>query len=184
MLRNNASGPEIGLSGRILAGLLPMYGPEALLRNIEDIAPPFWRVSKAPGAAQTPKITEFRPLKKLKFPPKVQPRTGGCDIKVLKQIKDRKSAIFGVWAGSGAPENRPKGGGRSPPPFGRVSGAPGAAPTLKMTDFRPLEYKKFPPKVQQRRGTGGCNVNTRPGFGWFWPVRGPSGRLRLGVRRH
>ncbi len=58
MLRNNASWPEIGLPGRILAGLLPLpglrlafgrpegrflcfpsssriYGPEALLRNIE-----------------------------------------------------------------------------------------------------------------------------------------------------
>ncbi len=64
MLRNSASGPELGLPGRILAGLLPgkhrkafgrradfgafpvavraktrpgspIYGPEALLRNIE-----------------------------------------------------------------------------------------------------------------------------------------------------
>ncbi len=44
MLRNSASGPEIGLPGRILAGLLPgnhrnrpspISRPEALLRNIE-----------------------------------------------------------------------------------------------------------------------------------------------------
>ena len=37
-----------------------------------------------------------------------------------------------------------KSGGRRPPPFGRVSGAPGAAQTPKMTDFRPLQnYKKL-----------------------------------------
>ncbi len=45
MLRNRASGPAIGLPGRIWAGLLsgkhrnrpgrPISGPEALLRNIE-----------------------------------------------------------------------------------------------------------------------------------------------------
>ncbi len=53
----------------------------------------------------------------------------GCTLagsKVVKQMKDRKSVIFGVWAAPGAPETRPKGGGRSPPPFGRFSGAPGA----------------------------------------------------------
>ena len=30
--------------------------------------------TEAPGAAKTPKTTDFRLLKKIKFPPKVQPR--------------------------------------------------------------------------------------------------------------
>jgi hypothetical protein len=63
-------------------------------------------------------------------------------------VKGWKSAILGVWAAPGARETLAKGWGRSPPPFGRVSGAPGAAQTLKMTDFRPLTNLKFPPKVQ------------------------------------
>ncbi len=35
-----------------------------------------WGVLAAPGAAQTPKIADFRHLGNLKFPPKVQPRAG------------------------------------------------------------------------------------------------------------
>jgi hypothetical protein len=41
----------------------------------------------------------------------------------------RKSSMLGVWAAPGAREILPKGGGRSPPPFGRVSRSPGAAQT-------------------------------------------------------
>ncbi len=55
-------------------------------------------------------------------------------IQFLRLFKDRKSIVLGVWAASGAPETLAKGGGRSPPSFGRVSGA---GQTPKMTDFRP-----------------------------------------------
>ena len=65
-------------------------------------------------------------------------------------FKGRKSVILGVWAALGAPETLPKGGELRPPPFARVSGAPGAAQTPKMTDFRPTKNYKFPPKVQPR----------------------------------
>ncbi len=56
----------------------------------------------------------------------------GCTLdgcKNLNFLKIRKSVMLGVWAAPGAPETPAKGGGegvRSPPPFGRVSGAPGA----------------------------------------------------------
>ncbi len=50
---------------------------------------------------------------------------------------------MGVWAAPGAPETLQNDGGRSPPPFGRVSGAPGAAQTPKMTDFLSLVNFKF-----------------------------------------
>ena len=53
-------------------------------------------------------------------------------------FKGRNSVILGVWAAPGAPETLPKGGGPRPPPFARVSGAPGAAQTPKMTNFRSL----------------------------------------------
>jgi hypothetical protein len=71
---------------------------------------------------------------------------------------DEKSAILGVWVAPGAPEILAKGRGRSPPPFGRVSRAPGAAQTPKMTDFRPLQHLKFPPKVQPRFGLNAITV--------------------------
>jgi hypothetical protein len=51
--------------------------------------------------------------------------------------------MLGVCATPGAPETLAKGGGRSPPPFGRASEAPGAAQTPKMTDFRPSLFKIF-----------------------------------------
>ena len=44
-------------------------------------------------------------------------------------FKDRKSVILGVWVAPGARETIPLGGGLRPPPFGRVSMAPGAAQT-------------------------------------------------------
>ncbi len=53
-------------------------------------------------------------------------------------FKGRKSAILGVWAAPGARETLPKGGGLRPPPFGRVSGAPGFIQTPKMADFKSL----------------------------------------------
>ncbi len=56
---------------------------------------------------------------------------------------DRASAIFGVWVAPGALETIQKRGGRSPPPFARVSGAPGAAQTPKMTDFQYLANSTF-----------------------------------------
>ena len=49
---------------------------------------------------------------------------------------DRQSSIFGVWAASAAPKTIPRGWGRSPPPFGMVFGAAGAAQTPKIDDFR------------------------------------------------
>jgi hypothetical protein len=67
---------------------------------------------------------------------------------------------LGVWAAPGAPEARPKGGGRSPPPSAMVSGAPGAAQTPNMTDFRSWKNWNLPPKLQPHP----CSVspNTSP----------------------
>ncbi len=72
--------------------------------------------------------------------------------------------MLGVLAAPGAPETLAKGGGRSPPPVGSVSGAPGATQTPKMIDFRPLNNLKFPPKVQPRysrvyAGAAGTRIN-------------------------
>ncbi len=54
----------------------------------------------------------------------------------LKEFfKDCESAIFGVWVDPGALETLQKGGGRRPPPFARVSGAPRAAQTSKNVRF-------------------------------------------------
>ncbi len=58
--------------------------------------------------------------------------------------------MLGVWAATGAQEALPKGGGRSPPPFGRASRVPGAAQTPKMTEFRNFKIEKHPPRVQPR----------------------------------
>ncbi len=48
-----------------------------------------------------------------------------------------KMELGHVWA-PGARETLQKAGGRNPPPFWRVSKAPGAAKTPKITDLRPL----------------------------------------------
>ncbi len=56
-----------------------------------------------------------------------------------KFVKGRKLVIFGVWAAPGAQETLPTGGGLRPSPFGRVSGAPGAAQTPKNYRFPILE---------------------------------------------
>ncbi len=49
------------------------------------------------------------------------------------------SSIFGVWTAPGAPETTPKGGVLRAPPFGVVSGAPGAVQTQNNDDFWVLE---------------------------------------------
>ncbi len=58
-------------------------------------------------------------------------------------IKDWKSVIVGVWVAPGALETLQEGGGRSTPPFARVSGAPGAAQTPKMADFQSLKDSRI-----------------------------------------
>ncbi len=72
MLRIGAAGPEIGLPGRI-------SGP-----------PPSGRVSRAPGAAQTPKLDDFRP-------PKNQP-----DIALTRHLQGVDQSVHlkcEVWEG-------------------------------------------------------------------------------------
>ncbi len=59
----------------------------------------------------------------------------------FKLFKDRKSVIFGVKAAPGAPETLPKGGVLHPPPFERVSRAPGAAQAPQNDRF--LIFKMF-----------------------------------------
>ena len=44
-----------------------------------------------------------------------------------------------VWTAPRARETLQKGGARSPPPFARISGTPGAAQTSKMYNFRPAQ---------------------------------------------
>ncbi len=61
--------------------------------------------------------------------------------KSLEFVKDWKSVILAVWVAPGALETLQKGGGRSPPPFGRVSWAPGAPPDPQNDRF-PI-FKKF-----------------------------------------
>ncbi len=47
----------------------------------------------------------------------------------------QKSSMFGAGTAPGVPENTTKGGARSAPPFGVVSGAPGAVQTTNIDDF-------------------------------------------------
>jgi hypothetical protein len=61
----------------------------------------------------------------------------------LEFCKNWKSVILGVWAALGTPETLAKGGGVRPPPFGRVSKAPGAAQTPKMADFQSFSNSGF-----------------------------------------
>ncbi len=70
-----------------------------------------------------------------------------------KLFKGRKSGGLGS---PGGPETLPKGGGASPPTFARVSGAPGAAQTPKMTDW------KWP-----RRGFFRRHVGRKCGYQWI-----------------
>ncbi len=59
----------------------------------------------------------------------------------LQFLNDWKSTIFELLAAPGALETLAKGGGRSHPPFGRVSGAAGAAQPPKMIDLQSLFFK-------------------------------------------
>ncbi len=70
-------------------------------------------------------------------------------VAALELFKDWKSVICGVLRARGAPETLAKGGGRSLP---RVSGAPGAAQTPKMSDLQSLNSLEFlnQAKVQPR----------------------------------
>ncbi len=85
----------------------------------------------APGSRGTRRISGspyFEPME----------RVGWMVLKSLKLFKGRESVMLGVWAAPGAPETLAQGGGRSPPPFGRVSGVPGPAQTPD-----PHGFKKF-----------------------------------------
>ncbi len=74
------------------------------------------------------------------------------DVLLKEYVAALWSEIIHVWGlgGPGAPKTLPKGGGRSPPPFGRAPGAPGADQTTKMADFRSATNWKLPPEVQPR----------------------------------
>ena len=48
--------------------------PETLQKGGGEASRPSEMAAEAPGAAQTPKMTDFRPLNNFKFSPKVQPR--------------------------------------------------------------------------------------------------------------
>ena len=61
-----------------------------------------------------------------------------------KNVSRIKNRHFGGLGGPRGPGDPAKGGGRSPPPFGRVSGAPGAARTPQMTPSTKLTMKPNP----------------------------------------
>ncbi len=64
----------------------------------------------------------------------------------------RPSSIFGVRAAPAAPQTIQKCGGRSPPDFGMVFWAPGAAQAPKIDDFRPAQNSCIKnPSVRQSR---------------------------------
>ena len=73
------------------------------------------------------------------------------------------SDILEVWAAPGAPKALAKVGGLSPPPFGMVSGAPGAAQSPKMTDSPAYGWPDFREDKM---------INPAPGF---WLIFGPLG---------
>ena len=50
--------------------------PETPQKCRGDALPPSEMATEVPGAAQTPKMTDFRPLENSEFPPKVQPQNG------------------------------------------------------------------------------------------------------------
>jgi hypothetical protein len=87
-------------------------------------------------------------------------------VELFKILKDRKSVSFGVWAAPGAPETLPKGGGRSPPPFGRASRALGAAQTPK--DGRCPILKKL--KKQPISPIRPLLAAIRALLGPYWPL--------------
>ncbi len=72
----------------------------------------------------------------------------------------RKSSIFGVWAAPAAPKHHSGRWGAKTPLVGMVFGAPGAAQTPKINDFRPAQNS--------------CIKN--PKCTPYWPYWRPSGR--------
>ncbi len=68
---------------------------------------------------------------------------------------------MGGLGGPGGPGDPCERWGAKPPPLRRVSGAPGAAQTPKMTDFRPSTNLKFPPSVVVKLGTPGFAADGR-----------------------
>jgi hypothetical protein len=88
------SGPEAYLErGFILRGFgklsdlsaLPFPGGAGDSDELGHQCFSFARVSGAPGATQTPKMIDGRPLTNLKFPPKVQPRRASGRTKIRSQ---------------------------------------------------------------------------------------------------
>ena len=126
--------------------------PETLPKGGGPRSPPFGRVSRAPGVAQTSKMTDFRSLKILELwtQPKYSHETDpGHTRDWLYWVLE--GSLAGFLGGAFLRFGRPRGpgkalGGLRPPPFGRVSGAPGAAQTPKMTDFQNILQKKKKPK--------------------------------------
>ncbi len=88
-------------------------------------------------------------------------------------VKGGNSVILEFWAAPGAPKALPKGGVLRPLPFGRVSGAPGAAQTPKLTDFRSLQKFSFNPRVFM------ASRSPRRGLAWL-----DSTGHTVGVRLH
>ncbi len=103
------------------------WAPRGPIRLICKTWP--WKSSTL-GAMQTPNNRRF-PVPSLKT--ETYGTSGRCSATFCYF-----SGFLGhrLW-GSGRRGTLPKGGGRSPPPFGRVSRPPGAAQTPKVDDFRP-----------------------------------------------
>jgi len=105
--------------------------------------------TEAPGAAQTPKTTDFRLLKNFKFPPKVQPRKRMAEIsavglraRFLQQLEPQHEPPA-IQRGCGGPstKSRPP---RNPtePHYKRLT-RPQAWPKLRLQ----LNFLTFGPNV-------------------------------------
>jgi len=107
------------------------------------------RFVSRPGSSSFPscRVVSVRSCVWCRFVSLVSVRVGsdfvsrGCTLAGTLRIcvRTRKSAILGLWAAPAARETLPKGAGRRPVPLGRVSRAPEAAQTLKMSDLRVLK---------------------------------------------
>ncbi len=86
-------------------------------------------------------------------------------------------SVWGSGRLRGAPETHAKGGGLSPPPFSRLSGAPGAAQTPEMADFKFKQILKKTTKPQCSAATLTIRVlcGDGPGGGWVGRSVGLSG---------
>ena len=74
----------------------------------------------------------------------------------------RKSSILGLWAALGSRETFQKGGGRSSPPFWKVSQPPGAAQSPKIDDLRPRCIAPGP-ATNRRALKGGLTIPDQGG---------------------